>query len=160
MGTQAFKQKPCTKPERDKGKTDHPAYMIRPLGIIPWTDAFAHKKGSCNVFPCVNKYHADKTMAKLQSCQGHFICICFFKPGKSGQPSVTPFYDQWKKGACAINREHDNRRSPHKLWISPHPCFYRCKKDLQTPAGLKPDLSFLLYGQTASLPPDGTLFFS
>ena len=75
MGTQAFKQKPCTKPERDKGKTDHPAYMIRPLGIIPWTDAFAHKKGSCNVFPCVNKYHADKTMAKLQNCQGHFICI-------------------------------------------------------------------------------------
>ena len=81
MGTQAFKQKPCTKPERDKGKTDHPAYMIRPLGIIPWTDAFAHKKGSCNVFPCVNKYHADKTMAKLQSCQGHFICICFSNPG-------------------------------------------------------------------------------
>lgn len=79
MGTQAFKQKPCTKPERDKGKTDHPAYMIRPLGIIPWTDAFAHKKGSCNVFPCVNKYHADKTMAKLQSCQGHFICHLLFQ---------------------------------------------------------------------------------
>ena len=135
MGTQAFKQKPCTKPERDKGKTDHPAYMIRPLGIIPWADTFSHKKGSCNVFPCVNKYHTDQTMAKLQSCQGHFICICSFKPGNSAQPPVTPFYDLGKKGACAINREHDNRCSPHKLWISPHPCFYRCKKDLQTPAG-------------------------
>ena len=125
MGTQAFKQKPCTKPERDKGKTDHPAYMIRPLGIIPWTDAFAHKKGSCNVFPCVNKYlsliHIFKYIfLKVISSLSTISSICSLLPS-----TLTGILDNWlrrrrlPRGMFWVATRESLSKS--EIWALPNP---------------------------------------